>query len=137
LHGVIEVIVWADLYKDVSSLLKSEEPVLIIGKLDSRSEKPKILAESIFPLKEAPLRLCSRVKLRLQTVGLTKEHLLELKGIIQKNPGKCPVYLHFIIPGRSETIMSLPDKYRVQPGQQLTEAIENLFGKNVLFMEAS
>lgn len=137
LYGIIEVIVWADLYKDVSSLLKSEEPVLIIGKLDSRSEKPKILAESIFPLKEAPLRLCSRVKLRLQTVGLTKEHLLELKGIIQKNPGKCPVYLHFIIPGRSETIMSLPDKYRVQPGQQLTEAIENLFGKNVLFMEAS
>lgn len=137
LHGVMEVVVWADLYKETSALLKSDEPVLIIGKLDSRTEKPKILAENIIPLKDAPLRLCSRVKLRVQAVGLTKEHLLELKAIIRRNPGRCPIYLHFIIPGRSETIMSLPDKYRVQPGVQLTQEIEKLFGKNVLFMEAS
>lgn len=136
LQGFIEVIVWADLYREASALLKSEEPILVIGKLDSRTEKTKIFADNIIPLKEAPLRLCSKIKLRLQTVGLTKEHLLELKKIIQKNPGNCPVYLHFIMPGRSETVMSLPEKYRVKPGAELSQAIEKLFGKNVLVMEA-
>lgn len=137
LHGFIEVIVWADQYKQVSQWLKSDQPLLIIGKLESRAEKPKILADRVILLQDAPNLLCSRIHLHIQTAGLTRNHLVELKELLRKYPGQCPVSIHMVVPGRSETVVSLPESYKIRPGEELTKAIETLLGKSVTILEAA
>ena len=47
LKGSIEMIVFPNLYKEVASLVKSEQPLLVRGKvnMDDRSQKVKLNAE--------------------------------------------------------------------------------------------
>jgi len=137
LQGFIEVIVWADQYKQASQWLKSDQPLIITGKLESRADKPKILADRVILLQDAPTVLCSRLHLRINTTGLTRDRLIELKDVLRKFPGQCPVSIHMIVPGRSETVVSLPDRFKVQPGEELTKAVESLFGKSATILEAA
>ena len=137
LNGFIEVVIWADQYSESSKLLKSDTPLIIIGKLESRGDKPKILADKVIALEDAPSQLCSRVHLRIQTTGLTREHLIKLRQVISKYPGQCPVALHMIVGGKNEAYVPLPERFKVNPGEELTRAIEELLGQNVTVLEAA
>ncbi len=55
IKGVIEVVVFSDLYKTCSDLLKSDQPILVKGKVvkDGDKETVKILASKIIPLSDA------------------------------------------------------------------------------------
>lgn len=131
LHGFIEVIVWADLYKEAIKIIEEDKPLLIGGKLDSKGEKAKIIADMIIPLEDAPAKLCSSLHFKINSFSADNSDLQKLRDILLKYPGTCPVYLHIIIPGRSETILSLPDHLRVTPKAELILGIEKVFGEKV------
>ncbi len=131
LNGFIEVIVWADLYKKTVDLLRNERPLLVGGKLESKVEKPRIIADTIISLEEAPVKLCSALHLKVNSFAADKADIEKLRDMLKSHPGGCPVFLHVVIPGRSETILSLPDNLKVLPKMELIKGFEKVFGEKV------
>jgi hypothetical protein len=58
------------------------------------------------------------------------EQLEKVKNIIKNNPGKSKIFLHIVIPGKSETIITLGDSYLASASGLFTTEIESTLGKN-------
>jgi len=134
LKGSIEIIVFAELYKDVAAVLKGEQPIMIKGKvsIDANNQKAKVRAEVIMPLSEAFKKLPSSVHFNLDTSIITKPQLEKFKNILKSHPGECAAFLHLFIPSRSETIITLPAELRLNPSEALFQEVEYLFGSHVI-----
>jgi DNA polymerase-3 subunit alpha len=134
LKGSLEVIVFANLYKDAAPLLKSEQPLLLKGKvdLDERSQKVKVRAEEINLLSEATTILTKTIHFNLDITQMTKPHFKKLRNILRSHPGSCAAYLHLHIPKKSETIIPLPDEFHLEPSEGLLKEVEYLFGSKVV-----
>ncbi len=134
LKGSLEVIVFADLYKEAALLVKTEQPLLIKGRvaMDERSQKVKLRAEEVHLLSEATKILTKTVHFNLDVSKMTKPHLEKLKNILRNHRGNCAAYLHLHIPEESETIISLPDEYQLEPSEGLLNEVEFLFGSKVV-----
>jgi DNA polymerase-3 subunit alpha len=130
LKGVIEVIVFPELYKACSEVLKTDQPLLITGKVSKEEENdtPKLLASSIIPLSDAPQRIPLATHLTLNLSAIDTHHLQELKRALLNNPGDCQTYLHLIGPRKSETILSLGTEFNVNPTPQLMNELQDIFG---------
>src|SRR6266571_127953 len=81
LHGVVEVVVFADVYLKAAGFLKGEEPLLVTGTVDVGEESCKVMAKEIVPLREASEKQATRVHFQLKTPGLQKQQLALLKEI--------------------------------------------------------
>ena len=134
LNGSIEVIVFSELYKKVSTIIKSEQPILVKGKvtMDANNQKSKVKAEDISLLADAAKILPSTVHVSLDISVISKPQLEKLKNILKNHPGKCTTYLHLFIPGQSETIISLPEEFHLNPSEGLSKEVEYLFGSQVM-----
>ena len=132
LNGFMEVVVFADLYKERIILIKSGEPILVVGRLELEGEKGKIIAQDIIPLEEAQEGLSKRVHFRVNTLGLTQEQLKKLKIIFEQSQGECEVYLHLVVPNKGETILQLPDEFCILLSKKLINEVTDLFGYQVM-----
>jgi DNA polymerase-3 subunit alpha len=130
LKGVIEVIVFPEVYKSCSEVLKTDQPLLITGKVskEEESETPKILASTIIPLSEAPQRIPLATHLTLNLSDIDTHHLQQLKQTLLNYPGECQTFLHLIGPRKSETILSLGSEFKVNPTPQLMDELKTIFG---------
>ncbi|MCX5906451.1 MAG: DNA polymerase III subunit alpha, partial [Deltaproteobacteria bacterium] len=63
LNGVIEVIIFSELYKKSGQVLKGEEPFFIKGKIDAGEESIKIIANEVLPLEQAVGKLTTSIHL--------------------------------------------------------------------------
>jgi len=136
LTGTVEAIVFSDLYTKTSSLIKSDQPIFFIGNLEVDEEIVRVIAKDIFPIADVTTRLTDSVHFYLSAPECTKQHVLQLQSIISRYPGTCPTVLHFIIPGKSETVMSLPEKLYVKPSLDMAKTMEKVFGRNIVRFEA-
>ncbi len=138
LKGRIEVVVFASVYKDALAYLDQEElPLLVRGRLEVSEDKAKILAGEIFPLQEAPERLSVKVHLTLTRPHATPELVEHLAKVIKRHKGKAQVIVHVVIPGQSETLISLPRDLSARPDEDLVRAIEEVLGEGSIKMVAA
>ncbi len=128
LGGMAEVIVFSELYKNSSLLLKGEDPVVIKGRADAGEEKVKIIAGEILSLEQATGKLTASVHLRLVSDGLRREDLEAMKEIFQACRGKCPAFLHLILPGEKEAVIDLGEEWKLDSGNQLVLRLRDLLG---------
>ncbi|MBN2467475.1 MAG: DNA polymerase III subunit alpha [Deltaproteobacteria bacterium] len=134
LKGSIEVIFFADLYKTASEILRTEQPILIKGRVsvDERIQRVKVRAEEIAHLSEAASLLTRAVHFNLDCSRVTKNHLEKFRNILKNHHGHCVSYLHLIVPGRSEIVISLPEEFRLTPSEGLVQETEYLLGGHTI-----
>lgn len=134
LKGSTEVVVFSELYKQAATLLKSEQPILIKGKatIDEKSQKAKIRAEEIIPLGDAKKLIAETVHFALDLSHVSKLQLEQFRNILINHRGDCNAFLHLSIPGRSETIVSLPQDFKLNPSDSLVKEVNHLFGGPVV-----
>lgn len=135
LQGTIEVIIFADLYREIATLLKSEEPVLVSGTLGNDEDKVRVIASKVRPLSDLMNEKMRSIHILLTTDSVSRENITKMKGLIQSYSGECPVYFHIIIPEKSETVISLGSAFSVEPSSPLEKELEELFGKQVMRSE--
>jgi DNA polymerase-3 subunit alpha len=135
LKGVIEVILFPDVFLSSLPYLKGDDPILVKGILDTGEDNPKIKANDVAPLSKIKERSISGVHIRLTTPGLTRDLLERLKAILLGRNGLCPVFLHMVIPSRSETVISLPEQFNVAPSDDMAREVEEVFGYNIVRFE--
>jgi DNA polymerase-3 subunit alpha len=134
-QGQADVIVFPEVYKEFGTALETDQPVLVRGVVDWGDDNPKIIADRVVPLAEAAERLSPQVHISLQTPGLTRDTLGQLKAILQAAQGGSPVYLHLLFPGEREVVMLSEERLQVAPSEALVQGIETLFGQEVVHFE--
>ena len=105
--GTTEVTVFSDLYQQSRELLQSGEPLVIAGVRNGDTDTPKVLAQEIHRLEEAPRHFSKEVRIRISTPGADPLQIKDIKRILTRHKGRLPVKIHVVIPNRSETVISL------------------------------
>ena len=151
LTGSVEITVFSDMYAITSGLLKSDDPLLVTGKLEKGEKGCKLLVmkpqESngrkfqqvafgdIRLLQDAQEQSTTRVRLSLRLPELSTELLLPIRELLEQHPGNLPVQLQFEIPNRSRTIIKLPDSLKVAANDEFRVAVERCVGYNAAIFE--
>jgi DNA polymerase-3 subunit alpha len=132
LEGILEVIVFPEKYREIQDLLASEEPVFLIGRVDSDETSSKVIAEDIFLMKNVRERLAKSVHFQLFMERMTADDVTELRRIIKAHSGEKKGYLHLVREGDYEVVVALPDGCGVNPSLELARTLRTRFGYDVL-----
>jgi DNA polymerase-3 subunit alpha len=140
LAGSVEVICWGGRaaqgnrpaqkgWADWETTVKSDEPLLVHGevRINQRDEDhptAEIVATDIEPLSAVRNQKTSEVALRIDADRLGADAVTQLKALLARHPGACPVSVRAVIPERSET--HLKPKERVVPSDEFIEAARRL-----------
>jgi DNA polymerase III subunit alpha len=153
LTGAVEITVFSDIYTNRVTLLKSDDPLIVTGKLEKTEKGPKILVQGqkegasewqikqrgpagdIQHIHEAQAQTTRKVSINLRMEETSRERLEALKMIIDRHSGDLPATLHFILPERSRSTMPLPPDMRVLASNDLKLEVERLFGYNAVVFE--
>lgn len=153
LTGSVEITVFSDIYAASSTLLKSDDPLLVVGKLEKGEKGCKVLVQAhkeggsqwqqqqrgpagdIKLLSEARAQTTKKVLFTVKTDCTPAGHIDALKSIIERHRGGVPAYVQFVIPERSCSTMPLPAEMNVAASDDLRLEVERLFGYNAATFE--
>ncbi|KIH75732.1 DNA polymerase III, alpha subunit [Geoalkalibacter ferrihydriticus] len=135
LSGLVEMVLFPEVYQASSDLIKGEEPILVSGSLDVGEETCKLMVAEVISLRDVQERQTKNVHFRLSSPGLDEEHLRGLKNILKQFPGRCGSFIHVVVPNECEAVVGLPDILNVAASDELMEATEKLFGYQVVTFE--
>ncbi len=128
LLGLLEVLVFPKVYEKAQDLLESDQPVLIRGRIKKDEKGVTLISDEISLFRDVRQREASRVDIRLNTPGLSDDHLLQIRDLLMQHQGNCGVYLHIVIPRHSEAVISAGGGIRVNPTESMIMAIERIAG---------
>ena len=98
--GIVEVVVFADLYSKSQRSIASEKPLVVTGTLERADESgARIKAKSIVLLEDITREMSKTVKIRINCQVFMKEDLRKLKDILMSLKGKASVSLEFVMNG--------------------------------------
>ncbi|WP_305041285.1 DNA polymerase III subunit alpha [Geoalkalibacter sp.] len=135
LSGLVEMVLFPEVYQAGAELIKGEEPILVSGTLDVGEETCKLMVSEVTALRDMQERQTKKVHFRLSSPGLDEEHLRGLKNIMRQYPGRCESLIHVVIPSQCEAVVGLPDTLSVAASDELMDATEKLFGYQVVTFE--
>jgi len=131
--GVVEVVVFPNTYAQCSSLLSSEEPLIVLGNLQKEERGIKIIAEAVDRLTDAREKYTAGAHVILQADRMSRPVLEGLRKLLRQNPGSCPLSLTLHFNNRGEVDISAPEDFTVLPSQELKRKTRELLGYGALF----
>ena len=153
LSGGVEITVFSDIYATAGPLLKSDDPLLVVGKLEKTEKGAKILVQAakeggsewqqknrgpagdIKLLSEARAQTTKKVCISLRMDETPLERINALKEILERHHGSVPGYIQFVLPERGRAVMPLPPGLNVMASDDLRLEVERLFGYNAATFE--
>jgi DNA polymerase-3 subunit alpha len=129
MKGSLVCIVFADLYRDAFSLINSDEPLLVKGKVDAGEESPKIIATEIVPLGEAMKNPFSSVHFMINADAAKAIDIDLLKDLLSKYRGKNRGYVHLCADNGTETVISLGNGCTLAISDDVRSEVDRLFGE--------
>ena len=105
-------------------------PLLVSGTLEE-GEPPKVLVRDVMPLAQAEERLAGNLRVNMIESDISKDRLNALVKVLANHPGDCPVVIHVLIPGQSETIVSVGAIRGVRASKEMCRDVDALFGHKV------
>jgi DNA polymerase III subunit alpha len=132
LEGSVQLLVMNE-HEKFRPLLEVNKAILVIGEISTGEDKPKIFPQEIMPLTDAPKKFTKQVHLRLNTVHLNPENLTEVRDLLAAHPGKCPVFLCFMLPGGEMVFIETHKRFGVTPSLELEHAVNKLLGEKTYY----
>lgn len=126
LQGQTEVIMFPEVYRQSIEMVKSEQPLYVVGKVDVGEEQAKVIAEKVCYLEQAETVFEGKVHIFIDASNMKDEDLNDLKKLMTKHKGNCYVVLHMTIAGKSQTTLSLPRDYVLRPSMAFISELQNL-----------
>ncbi len=126
-QGMVEVIVFPDLFRQTQDVLETKELIFVIGTLEHDEAGPRILAERLAPIEEAQDAARGQVTLIIDGDELRIEQLYVLKEILSETHGNFPVTLLLKF-SDGEVAIDLSRDYQIEPRPELAKTLKELFG---------
>jgi DNA polymerase III subunit alpha len=103
--GIVEVIVFPDLFAKDFLTIKSGKPIMISGSLEKTEDgSPKIRAKAVCLLQTLTQELGKTVKIKMRCESFTKEDLKKLRDILNSIRGTAGVLLEFQLNGEKQSL---------------------------------
>ena len=134
LQGVVEIIVFPDLYKHAADLLVPERLVRITGAVDRGEKGTKIRGSKIEPLVELQTQTIKRVHIRLLDHPNMTEQLPLLREVFRRHPGNTTVALTFLMDSALEAETAPLPRLMVTPSERFVADVEEVLGKDAIFL---
>jgi len=135
LNGMVEVIVFPDLYKTAAALITPDTAVQVTGTLDRGEKATRIKATKIAGLADLQTSAYTRVSIQVSSSAASSQSLHQLRDVLRRHPGPCPVYLAVTIPDHFESMIAVGPDLRVMPNDRLVGDIEELIGKGAVSLQ--
>jgi DNA polymerase-3 subunit alpha len=136
LQGAIPVLCLNESYDKYRDHLQPGKVILVIGEVNTGDDKPKLFAQEIMPLDDAPQRYTKQVHLRLNTARLKPEDLESVLEVIAMHPGKCPLFLCFARPSGEVIFVETHERFFVTPSRAFQQAADQRFGQGTYYAKA-
>ncbi len=135
MKGVVEVILFPEVFKNASQSLRGGGPLLVRGILDLSEERLKIKATEIRSLSKEATSNNQILHLKIPLPLLTTSGLLKLKEVVETHRGAYQIYFHILNGEQDETVIAFSEAYRVDPSPQFQERVRTLFPSPHLSIE--
>jgi DNA polymerase-3 subunit alpha len=133
--GRIEVVAFPEAYKRFYDHLREGLMVWIKGRFLGEGDSRKVSLAQVMLLEEAQQRLAKKVTVRVFAPGLEDALVDELKDILDRHPGECPVYFELQTPHAYRVVVQSAEVKGVVPSEALTKALEALLGEDTVVIE--
>jgi DNA polymerase III subunit alpha len=133
LEGSFTMLCMNENYDKYRHLLESTKALLIVGEVNNDEDKPKVFPVEIMSLEDAPKKYTKQVHLRLDAVQLDEEKLRSILELVQRFPGKCPLFLRIRQPGGEQVFVETHDRYFVSPTREFQKSVDDLFGEETYY----
>src|SRR5437867_3744459 len=131
-EGIVEVLVFPEIYSKVQRLLEVDAPVFVRGKLDNDESSSKILATDLLPMERVKEVLSRIVTIRIDASIAPPDLAERLQPIIDEKRGSAEVIFELKFPGRS-TALVRPNPYvKISPDREFVESVERICGRNTV-----
>jgi DNA polymerase-3 subunit alpha len=135
LDGSVEVVVFPEAYAKCVMHLKADMAIFMCGSVNLREDKPKIVADQIFPLEEVPRRFTKAVHVRL-SAGTAEESVLRcVHDVLRAHKGNVPVLFCFIYPDGKLVFLEAHEHFSVTPTEKLVQELEAILGEGAVYLK--
>ncbi len=91
--GIIRCIAWSDDYARYEELIKSENVIIVAGKVDRRGREPNVVVNRILTLDQADKEFTSQVAIKFEKGLHSTDDIQRVRNVITKYPGSTDVIL--------------------------------------------
>jgi DNA polymerase III subunit alpha len=133
--GRVEVVAFPDAFRKNYDYLHEDRLVWIKGKFLGEGDSRKVHLAQVMPLDEAFQKQAKRIVIRIFVPGLEDSLLAELRDILERNVGECPVFFELEIPHAYRVITQSVDVKGVCPSAELTKTLAGLLGEESVYIE--
>jgi len=126
--GEIDVFVFARLYEQHRSILRSDEPILVKGRaaVSEDDTRAKLFSEEIIPFSAARARL-NKMIVELDEQEVCRENLLRIRKLTEEFPGRCAFYINLRSGEDDNERTRIRSKdIRVSPSAELIERLKSI-----------
>jgi DNA polymerase-3 subunit alpha len=133
LTGMLEAVMWGDefiKYKDV--FVENQEPVLVRGKLERKTDEPVLQITRVLTLDQAKQELARELHLLFRLGRHSPVDVDVLAGILRRTPGNCPVVLTVKDQANRVCVLRLGREFNINPALYLKDELEGLLGEGAV-----
>ncbi|MDY0351092.1 MAG: DNA polymerase III subunit alpha [Desulfobulbaceae bacterium] len=130
----VEIIIFPGVFAQCSHLLDTEEPVVVLGRVQHGERGAKIIAESLELLPAALEKYTREVIIHVRARQTSRHHLEQLKEMLYHHHGACPVRLTLQFDGRGEVDVEILKDLKIRPSAEFFRQVENTLGYPALII---
>jgi DNA polymerase-3 subunit alpha len=135
LTGRIDVMAYPESFNKYMECLREGNMVWVKGRFMGGGENRRINLSEVMPLADAFQKQAKRVIVRIFLPGLEDAIIQELKELLEKYPGECPVLFELETPHSYRVLAESLMVRSVFPSEDLTRNVERLLGENSVSIE--
>ena len=129
MSGKVELLVFPEAYRKLAEKVKLEVPVLIRGGVRiEEGANPKVTANDIVPLDEAPVMLAKALRIRIPLGRATEGTVDALHALCSERKGEAQVLFDVEREGDFMAVMEA-EGYNVMPDRSFLSRVEELCGR--------
>jgi DNA polymerase-3 subunit alpha len=133
-QGLLEVIVFPDLFRSASDLLAPERVVRVTGVVDRTERGTRLKATRIEALETLLAQSVSRVTVRVSDGPDAAQRLRQIAEILRRYPGPTAVSLTLRLSPELEADTDPLPNLSVMPSERLISELEQVLGKDAVVM---
>jgi len=135
LTGRIDVVAFPESFKRYFECLREGNLVWVKGRFMGEGDSRRISLSEVMPLSEAFQKQAKKVIIRIFLPGLEESVIRDLKEILEKYPGECPVFFELDTPHSYRVHAQSIEVQSVSPSDELSRSVERLLGENSVIIE--
>ncbi len=133
-QGLVEIIVFPDLFKSASDLLAPEHVVRVTGIVDRAEKGTRLKGTKIEALDSLLARSVSRVNIRVSDGPDVSNQLGRVEQILRRHPRPTAISFTLCLPPDIEADTAPVPNVKVLPSESFVAEVENVLGKGAVVM---